>query len=139
MAMQQMLPASGQVTARLTAFDPTSTAGNAASVLFNTNGSVDVLIDGATTNYKDYWLLPNPNTPQAAVYEIRRTQTSGTVGVAYTGTMTSTTWYPLTSQRGVTVTAGGSARSNVSTWDIRKLGGDGTVLATASITVTSNP
>lgn len=139
MTIQQMAVASGRAVAQLTTFNPTSTGGAVASVMFNTNGSVDVVQDGVTTTYTNYWLLPNPNTPEAALYEIRRTQTSGTIGVTYTGTMTSTTWYPLTSQRGVSVVAGGSARSNVSTWDIRRLSDTGTVVATVSLTVTSNP
>lgn len=139
MTIQQLLVASGRALPRLAAFDPTSTLEQTASVMFNTNGSVDVLQNGVTTNYTDYWLLPNPNTAQAAVYEIRRTQTSGTLGVTFTGTMTTATWYPLTSQRGVSVVASPSVnRDNVSTWDIRLVGGDGTILATTVLTVTSN-
>lgn len=116
-----------------------SNAGNACSVFFNTDGSLSYVQDGVTTVLGSEWLSPNPDSTEAALYEVQRTQISGTLGITFTGTLTSGTWYPLTSQRGVTATASVSVnRSNSSTYSIRRAS-DLTVLVSGiQIDVTSN-
>lgn len=117
-----------------------STAGNAANLLFNTDGSITYLEDGATTNIPTQWLSSQPDAVNASLYSVRRTQVSGALGVSFTGTMTSGTWYPLTSQRGVSATStGGATRSNVSTYDFALTADTTTVLASTTVTVTSDP
>jgi hypothetical protein len=116
-----------------------STATDPASAWFNTDGTFELEQDGIQSFVSGEWLT-SPDTPTAALYEIRRTQVSGSLGISYTGTMTSGAWYPLTSRRGVTaVSTLGITRSNQSTWEIRLAGGPGTILGTVSLTVTSDP
>lgn len=119
--------------------ETTSTNGNPTSVTFGTTGILQSVEDGTTTDAPAYWLTVHPDAATAALYEIRRTQVSGTLGVTYTGTMTSGVWYPLTSTRGVTVTStAGVLRTNVSDWDIR-LASSGVIEASSRITLSSYP
>jgi hypothetical protein len=136
---QMMLGSASRPVVQLTSDSFLSTAGSVCSMMFNTDGSLAVEEDAVTTTYTTEWLNPNPNSPEAALYEIQRTQVSGTVNVSFTGTMTSGTWYPLTSQRGVSVISSASVnRSNTSTYSIRRAS-DGVVMVSGvSITVTSN-
>ncbi len=113
--------------------------GDAASIFFETDGSLTEAYDAGSTNFSTEWLNPNPNSGQAALYEIQRTQVSGTIA-SFTGTLSSGVWYPLTSRRGVTVVAGATAsRSNTSNYAIRRAS-DGVVLVSdVQITVLSDP
>lgn len=107
-------------------------------LIFHLNGQLSTMQDGITTEWAA-WLSNRPNTVDAALYEIRRTQGSGVTGVTYFGTMTSGVWYPLNADRGVYVQENGTLRFNISTWDIRLIGGDGTILATYDSNIESNP
>lgn len=116
----------------------TSMSGTAGVVIFKNDGTLTTDDGGGVVTVTGEWLTSSPtaDTTNAALYEIRRTQVAGSLGVTFTGTMNSGTWYPLTSDRGVTVNAGGVVtRSNQSTWDIRLAGGPGTILATVDLTV----
>lgn len=117
----------------------TSTAGNPASFNLLSTGVGNQVVDGVTTPFSGQWLTTTPDSTTAALYEVRRTQVSGTLGITFTGTMADGVWYQLNADRGVTATAGGAGRSNVSTWDIRLIAGPGPIVATASVTVASNP
>jgi hypothetical protein len=118
--MQQLLMVGARVSpvVNLTAGSASSTAAS-AELYFNTNGSLAVVEDGITTTLSNQWLNPNPSA-DASLYEVQRTQVSGTTGVSFVGTLTSGTWYPLTSQRGVIVASAPGVRSNISTYSIRR-------------------
>jgi len=138
-AIMRMKKASAGVVYLPASFGSGST-GSAANVMFKTDGYVSTLEDGVTANMAgNSWLSSHPDATNAALYEIRRTQVSGSLGVSYTGTMTSGTWYPMTSQRGVSVASGVSGRENTSTWEIRLISNPGTILATATVIVTADP
>ena len=115
-----------------------STSGFLASLIFGLDGQLVSTADGVATN-EVAWLSNRPNATDAALYEIRRTQVSGVLGVTFTGTMTSGTWYLLSSDRGVTVIPGGVSRNNQSTFEIRLFGGPGTILATYNTNITADP
>lgn len=139
MGIQQAMIGALAGVVNLTAHSQFSTAGNAAQAFFNTDGSLQLIDDLGNVTLLDEWLKVNPNAAEAALYEVQRTQVSGTSGVSFTGTFTSGTWYPLTSQRGVSVVAGGVVRTNVSTYAIRRAS-DGVVLVTGvQIDLQSNP
>ena len=140
MPIQQMMIGAGLLSVvSLSSWAPTSIGNSACSVMFNTDGSLSVTESGVTTTYTTEWLNPNPNSGEAALYEIQRTQVSGTLGVTFTGTLTSGTWYPLTSQRGVTVTSVTTSRSNSSTYSIRRASDLVVLVSGVSIVVTSGP
>lgn len=117
------------------------TSGSTATVLFKNDGRLSVDDGSGAAIIAGEWLTSSPglDTTTAALYEIRRTQTSGTIGVSFVGTMTSGSWFALNSDRGVQVTASAGARSNVSTWEIRLIAGPGPVVATVVLTVVGNP
>lgn len=111
-----------------------------ANIMFLLDGSITTLEDGTTTPLAgNAWLSSHPDTVNAALYEIKRTQITGTTGVTFTGTMSSGVWYPLSSTRGVSVNPGGSGNSNDSSWQIRLIGGDGTILGSINTTVSADP
>lgn len=139
MGIQQMLVgASAGPSIKLSAYAAYS-SGVACELMFNTNGSISYTENGVVTTLLSEWLNPNPNSGQAALYEVQRTQVSGGLGVSFTGTFTSGTWYPLTAQRGVFVITNGTVlRQNTSTYAIRRAS-DGVVLVTGiTISVTSD-
>lgn len=105
-----------------------SSGGVQCSLFFNTDGTLEYVQDGGSSFPTGEWLNP-PTSGGAALYEVQRTQVSGTLGVSFTGTFTSSVWYPLNVRRGVTVIATGSTRTNISTYAIRRAS-DSVVLVT---------
>lgn len=117
-----------------------SGTGLPASMTLLSNGAMETLEDGVTTDSPVYWLSSWPDAATAANYSVRRTQISGAGGVSFTGTMASGTWYPLSSARGVTVvSSAGVARHNESTWDIALTSNLTSILATMDLVITADP
>jgi len=110
-------------------------------MLFKTNGELWVTDDiGTNRIIVGEWLTVAPDSVYPALYEVQRVQGSGSLGLSYTGGLgTSSAWNAMTSDQGITATAGAVSRTNTSTYNFRVAGGPGTVVATATITVTSDP
>jgi hypothetical protein len=141
-ALQLMMAGgSGALPSLDASYGPSSTAANAASFLLLSTGVLRTIVDGVTTDLTMQWLTNNPNSSAASLYSVRRTQVSGTVGVTFTGTMTSGTWFSLSgTDRGVSVVSTlGVQRQNTSTWDLALTADTATVLATTSVQVLSDP
>jgi hypothetical protein len=117
-----------------------STGLEPADWILKNNGILHLEESGTPFDVSGMWLTssPTPDTASAALYEVRRTQISGTIGITFTGTMTSGTWYPLNADRGISIITGSITRENTSLWEIRAIAVPGTILASCTVQVQSS-